>query len=78
MARDLKDPEAEADAPFTAFTCASADLNLQECCHSLVLMGTATNADTETLAYGRVHRIGQGSPQKIRILRQDRSHDGVG
>ena len=71
------DPADTAQVLICNFRSASLGLNLQTCCHRVVMMDMPDNVNTVLQSIGRVHRLGQAHEQEIYILGEDQSYDQV-
>jgi hypothetical protein len=57
----------------TSYLCGAHGLNLHVACSRLVLLEPPQSLNTMFQAVGRVHRLGQGEPQKVWSLFQEHS-----
>ena len=71
------DPDDQASVLICNFRSAALGLNLQTCCHRVVMLDMPDNINTVLQGIGRVHRLGQQHEQEIYILCGNQTYDQV-
>jgi SNF2-related domain/Helicase conserved C-terminal domain len=73
----FNDPNSDVNSLLTSTKASTYGLNLQHNCSDLIIMCVTENINMVVQILGRIHRLGQGSIQRVWIVTQARSWDNI-